>query len=261
MIRAGFALLAGSVFTVCAAAQVQTNTMMPKTSSPSAQTQTKAATLPSGTAVNAELNSSVDSRKVKAGEKVEAHTTEAVKYDGKIIVPKGAKLEGHVAEATARSKGDSGSTLAIQFDKAIPKKGEEIPLNVMILAIAAPQSDFFGGTPGPGSDPMGGMGASAAGGSPMGASRPQPPPTGMPADPSGAAAGAPVDSTTEPRDRAQLPASSRGVYGLKDLKLMMVSSNKNQTTVITSSGKAVHLDDGTRLLLVAQAETAAAPSR
>jgi len=141
------------------------------------------------------------------------------------------------------------------------KKGKEITLNVTILAIAAPQSDFFGGTPGPGSDPMAGRGASAAGGSPMGGNRPQPPPTGMPTDTSGAAPGAPIGSTTEPSGSAQLPANSRGVYGLKGLKLMMATSNAGAKTVITSNGKNVHLDGGTRLLLIAEAEAAAAPNK
>ncbi|MGB9465593.1 MAG: hypothetical protein WBR10_10810 [Candidatus Acidiferrum sp.] len=254
MIRAGFAVLVGAMFAAGAAVQAQTSAQAPAASSASAEAQTAAATLPSGTAINAQLNSSVDSKKVKVGDKVEAHTTEAVKYGGKTIVPQGAKLEGHVTEATARSKGDSGSTLAIQFDKAIPKKGEEIPLNVAILAIAAPQSDFSAGSSGPGSDPMSGSGASAAGGSPMGSSRPQAPATGTPSYPGGA-----PGSTMGSNGGAQLSASSRGVYGLNDLKLMESSSSANQTTIITSSGKNVHLDSGTRLLLVAQA--AGAPSK
>ena len=129
MIRMGFGILGGAILAAVATAAA-------------AQTEPGMVTLPSGATVNAELNSSVDSKKAKVGDKVEAHTTEEIKYAGKIIVPRGAKLEGHVTEATARSKGDSGSTLAIQFDKAIVKKGEEIPLNVAILAIAAPLPDF-----------------------------------------------------------------------------------------------------------------------
>src|SRR5580704_9303244 len=154
MIRPGFALLIGAIFAAGAAAQVQTNPQAPGTPNIQIQSETSAASLPSGTAVNALLNSSVDSKKAKVGDKVEARTTEEIKFAGKTIVPTGAKLEGHVTEATARSKGDRGSTLAIQFDKVIPKKGEEIPLNVTILAIAAPESDFSGGSPGPGGDPM-----------------------------------------------------------------------------------------------------------
>lgn len=252
MIRAEMAVLAGAMFLAGAAAQSQPGAQ-PVTSGASAEAQTAVGSLPSGTAINAQLNSSVDSKKAKAGDKVEAHTTEAIKYDGKIILPQGAKLEGHIMEATARSKGDGGSTLAIQFDRAIPKKSEEIPLHVAILAIAAPQNEFSGGSPGPGSDPMSGAGASAAGGSPMGASRPQTPPSGNPGYPGGAASGS--------NGAAQLSANSRGVYGLNDLKLMEASSNASQTTVITSSGKNVHLDSGTRFLLVAQPEAPSAASK
>ncbi len=237
MIRIGFAMFAGAILAAVA----------------TAQTEPTAVTLPSGTAVNAELNSSVDSKKAKVGDKVEAHTTEEIKYAGKVIVPKGAKLEGHMTEATARSKGDGGSTLAIQFDKAIVKKGEEIPLNVAILAIAAPLPDFSGGAPGSGGDSRGG--APTANGSPMGTSHS---PTASPGTPNYPGA---ADATTGPNGAAQLSAKSRGVYGLGDLKLLAASSGAAQTTVITSSGKNVHLDGGTRLLLVVPEPVAAATSK
>ncbi|HKN76486.1 MAG TPA: hypothetical protein VJW94_15000 [Candidatus Acidoferrum sp.] len=240
MIRMGFAILAGALLAAVAAAQ----------------TEPSVVSLPSGTAVNAELNSSVDSKKAKVGDKVEAHTTEEIKFAGKTIVPRGAKLEGHVTEATARSKGDSGSTLAIQFDKAILKKGEEIPLNVAILAIAAPLPNFAGGSPGTGSDSRGGGSAPTGNGSPMGTSHT---PTATPATPSNP--GGAADSTTGPNGAVQLSAKSRGVYGLNDLKLMAVSSSASQATIIVSSGKNVHLDGGTRLLLVVPEQAAAAPSK
>jgi len=239
MIRTGYAIFAGAIFAAVAAAQ----------------TEPGAVTLPSGTGVNAELNSSVDSKKAKVGDKVEAHATEEIKYAGKIIVPRGAKLEGHVTEATARSKGDSGSTLAIQFDKAIVKKGEEIPLNVTILAIAAPLPDFSGGSPGTGSDSRGGGSAPTANGSPMGSSHT---PTATPGTPNFPDA---TGGTKGPSGAAQLSPKSRGVYGLGDLKLMVASSSASQATVIISSGKSVHLDGGTRLLLVVPEQAAAAPSK
>jgi hypothetical protein len=255
MIRAGFAVLVGAIFVAGAAAQVQTNPQAPGTPNIPIQSESGSVALPGGTALNAQLNSSVDSKKANVGDKVEAHTTEEFKYAGKIIIPLGAKLEGHVTEATARSKGDGGSTLAIQFDKAIAKKGEEIPLNVAILAIAAPLPDFSGGAPGPGSDPMSGRGASAAGGSPMGSSHT---PTATPGTPNYPGA---ADGTMGATGAAQLSAKSRGVYGLSDLKLIAASSDAGQTTVITSSGKNVRLDDGTRLLLVVPEQIVAAPSK
>lgn len=242
MIRTTLTFMAGAIL-VAGVATAQTAP---------AQTEAQAATLPSGPAVNAELNSNVDSKKAKTGDKVEAHTTEAMEYDGKVVVPKGAKLEGHVIEATARSKGDSGSTLAIQFDKAIAKKGEEIPLSVEILAVAAPQSISFPASTGPSSDPMGGVGASATS-SPMGVGHPQPPPSQTVGAP-------PADAQMSGNANGQLPVTSRGVYGLKGLKLMMTTSKNGQTTVITSDGKDVRLESGTRLLLVAQTSTPPSPT-
>jgi len=257
MIRAGFAVLVAAMFAAGAAAQAQTYPQVPATSNPPMQAKKQGATLPNGTAMNAALNSSVDSKKAKVGDKVEAHTTDAMMDDGKEIVPRGAKLEGHVTEATARSKGDNGSTLAIQFDKAIPKRGEEIPLKVLIVAVAPPQNDLSGDSAGPGADPMSNRGAAAAGGSPMGGSRPQNPASGTPGYPATGSAGSP-NGSTELSGPGQLPANSRGVYGLKDLKLMMSNTGTDQITVMTSTGKNVHLDGGTRLLLIGQAQTAAA---
>ncbi len=252
MIRTGIGVLAAAMFAAGAAAQAQAYPQVPAPSNPSTQAEEKGAALPSGPAINAALNSSVDSKKVKVGDKVEAHTTDAMMEDGKEILPKGAKLEGHVTEATARSKGDNGSTLSIQFDKAIPKKGGEVALNLLIVAVAPAQNDSPGDSAGPSSDPIGARSGAAAGGSPMGASRPQNPPSGTPNYPTT------VNGSAETSGGEQLSTNSRGVYGLKDLKLMVNNSGTGQTTVITSSGKNVHLDSGTRLLLLGQAQTAAA---
>ncbi len=255
MIRTGIAVLAGGILAAGGAPQIRANTQTAATSSTAARAEAETVTLPGGTAINAETNSSLDSKKAKVGDKVEAHITEEIKFAGKVIVPKGAKLEGHVTEATARSKGDSGSTLAIQFDRAIAKKGEEIPLHVAIVAIAAPASNLSGGLPGASSDPMAGAGAPTASGSPMGTSHTPTASPGVPNFPGDA--GSPMGANGS----GQLRADSRGVYGMKDLKLMEASSNAGPTTVIVSSGKSVRLDSGTRLLLVPPAEAQAAASK
>jgi hypothetical protein len=267
MIRTGLAVLAGALLAAGAAAQSQTTTQAPAaTPNATAQANPNAnSPLPNGTAMNAELSSSVDSKKAKVGDKVEAHATEAVVINGQTLIPKGAKVEGHVTEATARSKGDNGSTLAIQFDKATPKNGEAIPLNVLVMAVAAPPRFSPDMTPGTGSDPMADRGAAAAGGSPMGSAGHGPPPNATSPNsstdsvPSGVAAGQQAPGSNGP-----LSASARGVYGLGDLKLMEGTSSAGQTTVLTSTGKNIHLDGGTRLLLVAQGQAtaaAAAPSK
>jgi hypothetical protein len=57
----------------------------------------------------------------------------------------------------------------------------------------------------------------------------------------------------------QLTSSSQGVFGLNGLNLNAAASNATQGSVITSAGKNVHLDSGTRLLLVSQSAASATP--
>src|SRR5713226_8675715 len=164
MNRTGIAIAVGALFCLSTAAQAQTGAQAGAQSSsqasveagkPQAQASGNAsastsasaqngqanASLASGTAFNAALSSPIDSRKCKPGDPVNAHTTEAIKSEGKTVVPKGSKLVGHVTQASARAKGESESSLGIVFDKAILKNGQEIPLNnVAIQAIAPAQS-------------------------------------------------------------------------------------------------------------------------
>jgi hypothetical protein len=239
-----------SVFAAGVAAQAPT---------PSENTSSEAS-LAGGTVLNATLNSSIDSKKAKPGEQITAHTTEAVKSsDGRVILPNGTKLIGHVTQASARGNGQEQAMLAIQFDKAVLKDKQEMPLNVVIQAIAAPAqqapSSAFGGSSGggagaPGTSPSNNPSTSGSRGG-----RPEGTPTGA-SYPSASSNGAPGG---EPNSAGPLPANMRGVYGLEGVK---ISANANgEGTVLTSSAKNVHLDGGTRLLLAVQPQSAsAAPS-
>lgn len=224
--------------------------------------------LASGTTLNAELSASIDSKKAKAGDAVMAQITEAVKEDGKTVIPKGAKIVGHVTQASARAKGDPESALAIQFDKAVLKKGQEIPLSVWIRAIAAearsiyqpgPEQSTIAGTPAAGQSPMGASRSSTMGGPPAAAGPPV-----------GAAGGAGGSSNDAERSAGtagglnaagQLTATSRGVFGMDGVRLATDASSAAQGSLMTGSGKNVRLDSGTRLLLVVQSEGAATTNR
>jgi hypothetical protein len=225
-----------------------------------AETASSEASLAGGTVINAELNSSIDSKKAKPGEQITAHTTEAVRStDGRAILPKGTKLIGHVTQASARSNGQGEAVLAIQFDKAVLKDGQEVPLNVVIQAVAAPSREAaaFGSDterstiPGaPTNTPSNNPSMSGSRGArPDSTTGAQPYPS---ANPQGAPAG-------ESGSAGPLPANTRGVYGLDGVRLS--SSANGEGTVLTSTTKNVHLDGGTRLLLTVQPQTAsAAPS-
>ena len=300
MNHTGYAIAVGALFSFSAVAQAQTGAQAGAQSSSQAsveagktQAQTSANTtastsasaqneqangsLASGTAFNAALTSPIDSKKCKPGDPVNAHSTEAVKSEGKTIIPKGSKLVGHVTQASARAKGESESSLGIVFDKAILKNGQEIPLNAGIQAIASAQSSAS--TAGSDMDTMGSMGASAAG-SGMGGGRSA---LGGVASTAGGAVGAVTNTAANVGGTAsgavnsaanaggsiagaskgavgglnaagQLTSNSQGVFGLNDLNLSAAVSNATEGSVITSAGKNVHLDSGTRMLLVSQAQ-------
>jgi hypothetical protein len=297
-------LLIGATFILSAAAQAQTSAQVgtetngqasvqadqmhaqasgaaSTSSSASAQSNKTNAGLSSGTAFNATLSSPVDSKKSKPGDVLTAHTTENVKTEGKTVLPKGTKLVGHIAQASARAKGDAESTLAITFDRAILKSGEEVPLNVAIQAMASARaaaaatdadvetmsgSDATGSSMAAGHGTIGGLTSTA--GSATGSIRNT---AATVANTGGAAVNSGVNSTTGVAvasqgavggltTAGQLTSNSRGVFSMEGLNLNSVATNNTQSSVITSAGKNVHLDSGTRMLMVTRSTASATPN-
>lgn len=258
------------------AGQGQAGASASSSTNASAQAGQSSASVASGTSFNAVLNGSVDAKKNKPGDAVTAHTAEAVKSDGKVVVPKGTKLMGHVTQAKARAKGESESALGIVFDRAILKNGMEVPLEVTIQAIAAAQSnisaadndlDAFSGAGASTAASGRGAGRGALGGVTSTAGAAAGSVTNTAANVGGVAGGA-VNSTTNVAGGAagsvgglnaagMLTSNSRGVFGLNGLNLNAAASNSRQGSLITSASKNVHLDSGTRFLLVSQVQAGA----
>lgn len=235
--------------------------------------------IPSGTKVPAVLDRSVDSRKCKEGDEVVAKTTADVMSNGKVIIPKNSKLIGHVTEASAKANGQSDSKLGIVFDKAMLRNGSTVPMQARIQALAAPMvsaassmsDDSAMGAP---------MGGASGGGSAAGSGRAGAGPVGGAVGGVGNAvgntvggvsntagdvtnnAGSTVNSATGATTSAvghtaggtasatgALTSNSSGVIGLKNLQLNSDNSGAASGSVITSAGKNVKLDSGSRLVL------------
>ena len=246
----------------------------------SASAGNNSASLASGTAMNAELSQPVDAKKNKPGDAVTAKTTSATKSNGNVVIPKGTKLVGHIREAKARAKGESESAVGIVFDKAVMKNGQEIPLNVALQAVAASQTaasssvaqdDLYAGGGAVSGAAAGGRGS---GGGVLGGARSTAGATaGSVANTAGNVGGGAVNSTANVAGTAtgaargavgglnaagELTSNSQGVFGLEGLNLNSATSSSTQGSLITSSSKNVHLDSGTKLLLVAQSTASVA---
>ena len=233
--------------------------------------------IPSGTKVPAVLDKSIDSKKCKQGDEVVAKTTSDVVSNGKVIIPKNSKLIGHVTQASATANGQSDSKLGIVFDKAMLRNGATVSMQARIQALAGPvvsaassmsdddaMSTPMGGGAGASANGSGRAG-SGLGGAVGGVTNTVGNTAGTVGNTAGNAvgsAGSTIDSTagvaTNTVGRTAggatsatgaLSGNSTGVIGLKNLQLNSEASDATNGSVITSAGKNVKLDSGSRMVL------------
>ena len=207
-----------------------------------------------GTALVVEIAQTIDAKKARAGDKVKAEFTQDVLARGEVIVRRGSKIEGHVAEARPYSKEHPESVLGIVFDKVLLKAGGELTVSALVVALApaVEEPDVLSSS-------------SYGGGTPGGTQR--------------------VSSTNrplvDPRDRidhtrddalrnasdpnaygaqntlqgGHLSSGNRGVFGMPGLSLKTVSESSG--SVIVSSKSSTKLEKGTQMVL----EITAGPPR
>jgi hypothetical protein len=209
-----------------------------------AQTPTEAPTsgatkiLP-GTVIPAELTKSLDAKKAKAGDKIEAKTSVDLLSQGKIVIARNSKIEGHVVNAKPHTKESPDSQLVIAFDRITMKSGGEFPLPASVQAIAppvmidnnAPGTPMASGGAPPGQQ-SGNVGSANAPSTARNSAGQMPP---MSAPDTGAPTG----------QGGVLASTAQGAVNMKGVTLTSAKDNN----VISSSTQNVKLDGGTQLLL------------
>jgi hypothetical protein len=240
----------------------------------SASAQTNAAaqagpnslTLSDGTTMNAALAGSLDVKKNKPGDRIEARTMQDVKQDGKVVLRKGTRLAGHVTQVQARAKDQTQSQLGVAFDHAELRNGQHVPLNASIQALAVAQSTAQASAGGDDLIASGGGTASAGarvarGGGVVGgmlrstSSTVSSVGSGVGSTANGAAGGT-VNAATRSTGvvgglnaSGALESNSKGVFGLDGLSLNSAASSATQGSLIVSSTRNVHLESGTQMVL------------
>jgi hypothetical protein len=241
------------------AAGAQTSPAPATAASPRAQNSAAGETQETGEepVIAVQLTRSLDAKKLKAGDPVRFKITAELRASNGTVIPAGSFVQGHIVEASARSKGGQQSSIAIAFDKIAAKGGQEMPLKATIQAVAAPpemEPQAYGGQPGmspsaapgmpnvgnPGAAPNPMGGTTPMGGTPNGGAFPQAPPPSDQTN-SGQSSGPQGDTPATPI----LTSHSTGVIGLRNIELQ-----PNSTLV--STGKDLKLDSGTEMLLRVQ---------
>ena len=250
--------------------------------SANAQANESSASIANGTEINATLSKSIDAGEAKPGDEVTAKSAKDIKSDGKVVVPRGSRLIGHVTQAQPHKSGSTDSSsmseLGIVFDHAVLKDGSEVALNGSVAAIGAARSassaggrQMDAGAAGAGSmaGSAGGTGGGLAGavGGTVG---------GVAGTATGAAGGvgSTIGGTAGVASKSAgavggldaaggLTSGSRGVFSLRDLDIRSAAAGSAGGSVITSAKRDVRLESGTQMLLVAGGsvgqEPAAAP--
>jgi hypothetical protein len=96
--------------------------------------KSKQTTLVTGTNISAELQKTVDVNNARVGDQVFLKTTQSIRHDGQIVVPKGATLIGRVTDVQRRTKNNAQSKLSMVFDQI---KGRELtmPLSATVVSV------------------------------------------------------------------------------------------------------------------------------
>jgi hypothetical protein len=247
------------------AAPGQTNAATPPDPTPPAATAPAPAAsepanatprLAPGSVIPVRLTKTIDAKKAKSGDEVDARVTQDMKTtSGQVLVPKDTMVVGHITEAQPRSKEQPESQVSIAFDHM--KSGGDLSVPMSIQAVIgtpplnpgnAGNGDNTGGSaPSPAAMPGGGGAAPGNTGerSPgMGGA----PPSASPNSPSTAGqypTAAPSSSASAP---PPITASTQGVVGISNLKLS-ATANSPQGSVVSSEKGNVKLANGTMMLL------------
>src|SRR5580704_7681093 len=99
-------------------------------------TQAQPTRIAPGSVIPVSLTKTIDAKKAKTGDEVVAKVTQDMKSTtGEVIVAKDTKMIGHVTESQPRTKDQKESQVAISFDKAVLKDGNEMQMPMSIQAV------------------------------------------------------------------------------------------------------------------------------
>ena len=195
--------------------------------------------------VVAVLTKAIETKSADVGLELTLRTINDVVVDGAVVIPKGSKLVGHISEIVLKGKDEPQTKFEIVIDKAVTTNNNEMPVQAIVAAVAAPKKDSLS------SDPTYAMMRSnepkQSGASPGDAAR-----TGELSSASKAASTAAVatanikGASDEP---LMLREDSQGAIGYDGLSLSWHLTTPPPVTVFSSKSKNVKLDAGTQMLL------------
>ena len=196
----------------------------------------------------AEISKSLDARRNRVGDPVEAKTSVDLLAQGKVVLPRNTKVLGQVTAVKPRTKQSPASYIALTFDHLVLGDGQELQVELVLQAIAGPLHSLYQGKDS--SEEIGGVlppvGTSAPRATTMGNTElGQIPGRQYPARSSNPSETVLRSIPGSPRVFSALGPLSQGAVGLKGVLLTSV----DRVTTISSNTQNLHIDGESQLLL------------
>jgi len=230
-----------------AAPQAQATTTPTQAGQPNASQTTKINRIAPGSIIPVQLTKTIDAKKVKPGDVIDAEVTQDMKNsNGEIIVPKNTKVTGKVTEAQVRNKEQKESQVAIVFDHAVTTTGTDMSMPMSIQAVISPSylSSQNNQTPSQGASQP----SASGGNSGMAPGSRQGSMGGAPQTENPAASAGEEPATNAANTHQPITGKTEGVLGIQNLNLSSASSS-NQGSVLSSDKNNVKVEGGTLMLL------------
>ena len=223
--------------------------------------------IPAGTALPVALNSTLDAKKDKPGEKIEGRLMQDVPLPSGGKIKSGSHVTGHIVDVT--KPGGGGSRIAVKFDQ-LEAEGSTVPLTVSARAIAAMESVYAAEVPidassnnesssewtmrQVGGDIVArGRGVVASGDSIVGQYK-----GGAPWAKLAYVSGCPPHDVPS-ADQAMwvFSVGACGLYGFKDVKLVSAGDGAPAGQIVLESQRDLHVGGGSGWFLIVSASSAA----
>ena len=121
---------------VASAAAQETGTAGRAVNEPGARKQGKQIYLQSGTQLLAQLESTLDVHRAKAGDRVVLKNLDEIKQDGQVVIRKGSRLIGHVTEAQQQTTVSPESRVGLVFDH-LRSGSNDIAIAASVLSVTS----------------------------------------------------------------------------------------------------------------------------
>jgi peptidoglycan hydrolase-like protein with peptidoglycan-binding domain len=92
--------------------------------------------VPVGTVVPLRMDTALSSNSSRVGDRFTATVSRSVLLDNRVVLPEGAKVEGHVTEISPGERGRAPGAIAVAFDRIALPNGKAIPIDATLTPLS-----------------------------------------------------------------------------------------------------------------------------